>query len=51
MWRKIIEDAYPLYENYVHDVIKARVVEPKLEQLIRWYEFIEWYNETQEGII
>ena len=38
----LTEFTYPQYEKYVHEVLKARLVEPNLQEVIRWYKFLDW---------
>jgi hypothetical protein len=46
-WEVIIKNAYPEYELYCKDVLRTNHCTPSLEEVIRWYRFIEWWHTQQ----
>ena len=47
MWEVIIKNAYPEYKLYCKNVLHANLCAPSVDELIRWYRFIEWWHTQQ----
>ena len=46
-WEVIIKNAYPEYELYCKNVLHTNHCTPSLEEIIRWYRFVEYWHEQQ----
>jgi len=43
-----LQDLWPIFEHWVHDVMHCRTMPVSQEQLGYWIDFCAWYTEQQQ---